>query len=103
MFKKLMLVLSILTLSGCATPRVETVIVKRCQPPAHLMLTPEELAQLPASLSLDDVWVAGLNDDQHMLAVIDKQVRLQTWIREHCNDPVPPPAEPPKRKLLGIF
>jgi hypothetical protein len=49
------------------------------------------MAQLPPKLTLEDTWVAGLNDDQYTLALIDKLARLQAWVKTHCNQVVSAP------------
>lgn len=65
------------------------------------MLTPAELEQLPELLSLDDLWVSGLDDDKAYFEVVFKAFRLQNWVKTNCNQTIT--ISKPPRKVLGIF
>lgn len=60
------------------------------------MLSPEEMAQLNPQMDLDDLWVAGLNDDQHNRVLANKLARLQWYVIKHCQASAPKPKERPR-------
>lgn len=68
------------------------------------MLSPQQLAELPPNLTLDELWTAGLNEDQSRYAADDRLARLQAWVVTHCTKPVAPPKAPAKGFLerLGL-
>lgn len=68
------------------------------------MLSPQEMSDLDPNLTLDDLWTAGLNDDQLKAREDARLIALQRWVVAHCQKPVAPPATPAKGFLerLGL-